>query len=179
MKKLTIAIFCAAIISGCARNDKYPDTPTLEFKSLTFGSDGGINTVTLTATFTDGDGDIGYYQDRPNDSIFDSTYSAYYYDFVIALQVYRNNNWKDTAIIMDVDTTTHDTTFYNESASSRLPYLTQSGQNKGLKGDIDKTSYLPGLSLPGDTIRFSAFIYDRALHKSNIIYTPGYFIHNP
>ena len=152
-----------------------------------FGNDGGAKTFTNTATFTDGDGDIGYYQDRPNDPIFDDSTSQYYYNFVLQLQVYSNGNWNDTTIsYVDInynsDTTEADNdttiTLYNNLISSRLPYLTQDGQNKGLKGDIDKTAYLPFLPA-GDTIRFRGFIYDRALHKSNVIYTPGYFIQNP
>ena len=172
MKKLFLIAVLAAFISGCGHDPLYPDIPTLEFKSLSFGNVGILKTFLLTATFTDGDGDIGYYQDRPNDSIFDDSLSMYYYNFVIALQVYKNGTWADTAIDIDPDTAV---VYYNPS--TRLPYLTQTGQNKGLKGDIDKTEYVPFLL--GDTIRYRAFIYDRALHKSNEIFTPAYFIHNP
>jgi hypothetical protein len=180
MKKLFFTGMLAALLSGCGHQVTYPVIPTLEFKSLVFGNIGnatGDKIVTLTATFTDGDGDIGYYQDKPNGAIFDSTYSPYYYNFVIELQVFRNGTWKDTAIINEMDPSNDDTLFYNEASSNRLPYLTQTGQNKGLKGDIEKTNFLP--YLVGDTIRFKAFIYDRAQHKSNEIVTPGYFVHNP
>ena len=163
--------------------------PALEFKSLKIaGSDSGISlkTFTLTATFTDGDGDIGYYLDRPNEPIFDDSTSDYYYNYVIEMQVQKNGIWQDTIITYELIDTNSDTTeadndttivYYNDLASARLPYLTQDGQNKGLKGDIDKTAYLP--LLLGDTIRFRAFIYDRALNKSNVIFTPGYFVKNP
>lgn len=184
MKKIFFGLAAVALcsgFSGCGHEDTYPEIPALEFKALEFGNSGGLKTFTLTATFTDGDGDIGYYQDRPNEPIFDDSLSPYYYNFVIAMQVYRNGDWKDTSIIVYIDEkvdsipTDDDTLFYNPS--TRLPYLTQTGQNKGLKGDIDKTDFLPGLL--GDTIRFRAFIYDRALHKSNEIFTAAYFIHNP
>lgn len=175
MKKLFLLFAVAALLSGCGHEDVYPEVPTLEFKNLGFGEESGLRTVTLTATFTDGDGDIGYYLDRPNDSIFDDIESQYYYNFVISMQMFKNGMWKDTAVISFIDG--QDTTFFTENASSRLPYLSQSGQNKGLKGDIDKTTYLPFLL--GDSVRFSAFIYDRKLHQSHIIYTPGYFIKYP
>ena len=185
MKNFLFVLFIAVIISGCRRADTYPDIPALEFKDLKFSTD-GIMIFTLTTTFTDGDGDVGYYLDRPNDPIFDDSSSQYYYNYVIELQVRRNNDWMDTIITyLDIeensDTTDadNDTTivYYNDLASARIPYLTPEGQNKGLQGDIDKTAYLP---FPiEDTIRFRVFIYDREKHQSNIIYTPGYFVKNP
>jgi hypothetical protein len=187
MKKLFLFALIATLFSGCSNKVTYPDIPTLEFKSMAFGNDGGAKTFTMTATFTDGDGDIGYYQDGSNEPIFDDSSSQYYYNFVIELQVYRNGIWNDTAITYidinynsDTTETDNDTTYtlYNDLISSRLPFLTQDGQNKGLKGDIDKTAYLPFIPA-GDTLRFRAFIYDRSLNKSNEIYTPGYFIQNP
>lgn len=187
MKKLFFAGLIGLLFSGCRNKVTYPDIPTLEFKSMAFGDDGGAKIFTLTTTFTDGDGDIGYYLDRPNDPIFDDSSSQYYYNFVIELQVFRNGTWKDTAIAYieinynsDTTETDNDTTFtlYNDLISSRLPYMTQDGQNKGLKGDIDKTAYLPFIP-GGDTLRFRVFLYDRSFNKSNEIYTPGYFIQNP
>lgn len=172
MKKLFLLLAGCSIFSGCGHKDTYPDVPTLEFKSLVFGDEGSLKTFTLTATFTDGDGDIGYFQDRPNDSIFDDTLSQYYYNFLINIQFFKNNMWIDSVPYF---VNNNDTVFYN--INTRLPYLTQTGQNKGLKGDIDKTDFLPALF--GDTIRFHAFIYDRALNKSNEIVTPGYYLQNP
>jgi len=190
MKNLFIVFILGVIISGCSRPDTYPIIPALEFKSLQIvgSADTGfsIKKFILTTTFTDGDGDIGYYLDRPNEAIFDDSTSDYYYNYVISMQVQKNGIWKDTVITYEFIETNSDTTeadndtitiYYNDLASARIPYLTQEGQNKGLKGDIDKTSYLP--LLVGDTIRFRAFIYDRSLHKSNEIITPGYYVRNP
>jgi len=186
MKNLSFVLLMGLLISGCRNEDTFPDIPTLEYKKLVFGDDSGIKTFTLTATFTDGDGDVGYYLDRPNEAIFDDSLSDYYYNYVIELQVQKNGIWKDTIIFyedieynIDSIDSDNDTTivFYNDHTSARLPYLTPEGQNKGLKGDIEKTAYLPFLL--GDTIRFRAFIYDRALNKSNEIFTPGFFVRNP
>src|SRR5688572_5854282 len=99
MKNIFLIIMIPLMFTGCGHEETYPDIPTLEFKSMSFGNDGGIKTFTLTATFTDGDGDIGYFQDRPNDPIFDDSTSEYYYNYVIELQVSKNGVWKDTTII--------------------------------------------------------------------------------
>ena len=166
---------------GCPPQVTYPDSPYLEFKALDIGygtSGDSLKKFTLTARFTDGDGNIGYYQDRPNDPIFDDTSSDYYYNFVIEMQVQKYGIWKDTIISYElIDNGDTTIVYYNDLASTRLPYLTQDGQDKGLRGDIEKTAYLP--LLLGDTIRFRAFIYDRSLNKSNVIFTPGYFVKNP
>ncbi len=168
MKKVFFLIAFAVYFSGCTHPDVYPNVPTLEFKSMSFDTGALGRTFTLVATFTDGDGDIGYYQDRPNDSIFDDTLSQYYYNFVITLQVYKHGIWVDSTYNAD------SSLIYN--VNTRLPYLTQDGQNRGLKGDIEKTDYLPKPF--NDTLRYRAFIYDRALHKSNEIVTPAYFVNN-
>jgi len=183
-KYLFFVLLGELILTGCPKPNSYPVIPYLEFKNLEFGSDGTVMTFTLTSTFTDGDGDVGYYSDRPNNPEFDDISSDFYYNYVIELQVKRNNTWMDTVISytdinFNSDTTDsdNDTTivFYNDIASTRIPYLTPDDHNKGLNGDINKTAYLPSIK---DTIRFKAFIYDRNKHQSNIIFTPGYFVDN-
>jgi hypothetical protein len=186
MKNLFFCLLIGLLFSACRHEDTYPDNPSLEYKNLEFGHEGPM-TFTLTATFTDGDGDVGYFLDRPNGAEFDDSLSDYYYNYVIELQVRRNNEWQDTIITYsdsyieyNSDTTEADndtipiTVYYNDLASARLPYLTPEGQNKGLKGDIEKTAFLPYPLV--DTIRFRAFIYDRNKHQSNIIFTPGFFV---
>ena len=125
----------------------------------------------MKMSFTDGDGDIGYYQDRPNDSIFDDSTSEYFYNFKIILQVYKNGVWVDSTSNGD----TINPRYYN--VSWRIPYLTPDGQNKTLKGDLEQTNELP--SPFNDTLRFKTFIYDRMLHKSNEVFTPSYFVTVP
>jgi len=177
MKFLAFGLLVAVTFYGCPPQVTYPDNPYLEFKALDISED-AIKKFTLSARFTDGDGDIGYYQDRPNDPIFDDITSDYYYNFVIEMQVQKNGIWKDTSISYEsIDNGDTTIVYYNDLASARLPYLTQDGHNKSLNGDIEKTAYLP--LLLGDTIRFRAFIYDRSLNKSNVIFTPGYFVKNP
>src|SRR6266487_2308377 len=110
---LFIAFILFMFATSCKKLPVYPDVPVLEYKSLSFGQDALGPTFTLTATFTDGDGDVGYNADG-NGAIFDSSSSPYYNNFVITLSILHGNVWQDT--IWPV--------------SNRLPYLTPTGANK-------------------------------------------------
>src|SRR5205814_2061241 len=134
MQRLTLILIISVFMlsSACKKLPSYSDVPTLEYKSLAFEKDesGNDEKFVLTATFTDGDGDVGYHSDPVNGAIFDSTSSPYYYNFVITLSYMVNNEWRDTAF----------------NVSTRLPYLTPDGKYKALKATIDKTDYLPYFS---------------------------------
>jgi len=168
-KSIFIAVtLCLLFALSCRKPDQYSDIPTLTFKSLTFLTDSfGSRLFTLVATFTDGDGDIGFNKgENPNSS-----------DYVITIQRLQDGIWTDTIRYHYIGNT-NDTITAPFQVTWRLPYLVPDGANKGLKGDIEQTADLPlGLN---DTIRFTAFLYDRAMHKSNTIIAPsngGYFIH--
>ena len=159
---LILVLFVFLLATSCKKLPTYPDVPILEYKSLTFSqdADGNDEKFTLTATFTDGDGDVGY-RESGNGAVFDSSSSPYYNNFVVTLSILRNNVWQDTVFTI----------------SNRIPYLTPEGPHKALKATIDKTDDLPFIGTA--TIRFSAFIYDRALHKSNVITTPAFTVNTP
>jgi hypothetical protein len=161
--KIVLLLIVVLLSGACKKLPTYPEIPTLEYKSLYFEKDanGRDERFVLTATFTDGDGDIGYHSELINGAQFDSASSEYYYNFVITLSILRNSVWNDTTF----------------NVSARLPYLTPEGKNKALKATINKTDYLPYIGEA--TIRFRAFIYDRALHKSNEITTPSFTVFTP
>jgi hypothetical protein len=56
--------------------------------------------------------------------------------------------------------------------NSRIPNITPEGQNKTLEGEIDIALYINNPLSSFDTIKFQAYIFDRALHQSNTIETP-------
>ena len=165
-KIVSVFIIIVCVIASCKKPDEYPDTPTLEFRSLTFSKDtSGFATFTISARFTDGDGDVGYdAADYPDAS------GPYYSNFVLTMLRFHNGVWTDT---IEWCMETNDTLgIFN--MPTRIPNLTPTGKNKSLKGDISKTEDLPACLL--DTIKIRAFLYDRALHKSNTIESPAYFI---
>jgi hypothetical protein len=160
MRKLLFLIpVLFVVLTACKKLPTYPEIPALEYKSVTFGEGSLGKTFTLTVSFTDGDGDIGYHESG-NGSIYDDTLSQYYRNLVITLFYWDNNEWVE-------DTT---------ERGARIPWLTPEGPHKALKATIDKTDDLPFIV---GKIRLTAFIYDRALHKSNIIVTPEFLVNNP
>jgi hypothetical protein len=160
--KLIVIAGIISFVFGCKKSDEYSDTPVIAFKSITLqkNADGYDEIAHLVVSFTDGDGDIGY-NSSGNGALFDDSASKYYNNFKVSMDELHAGNWEtDTA---------HD-------YSGRMPYLTPSGNNKALKGDIEMAIFLPFFR-PNDTIRYNVFIYDRALHQSNTITTPQTIIH--
>lgn len=149
----------SVIFNSCRKPDEYPLEPILTFESIVSVLDeqGYDSKVLVTLSFTDGDGDIGYYprESGKNDPIFDNPSSPYYNNYIVQTWIYRAGAWI-------ADTT---------NVNARLPYMTPEGANKALKGEIERELTLPpGLNL--DTLRYDIFIWDRSLNKSNVIQTP-------
>jgi hypothetical protein len=143
-------------LSACKKADEFPVVPVISFNSLTTQKDAGGYDVSakVVISFTDGDGDIGYYPSG-NGSPYDDANSPYYYNFIVKMFEKTNGNW-----VLNPDT-----------LSGRMPYITPDGSNKALKGDIAMDLFLPPHKTK-DTLHYDIFIYDRALHQSNTITTP-------
>ncbi|MCC7233347.1 MAG: hypothetical protein IT242_10405 [Bacteroidia bacterium] len=145
---------------SCKKPDEYPIIPAIDFKNIYSVRDnqGYDENVYVTIGFTDGDGDIGYHtvESGLNDPIFDDPASPYYNDYIVTTYKLNNGTWS----VLD--------TFLR----ARLPFLTPDGPNKSLKGEIVREFPVP-LALVNDTLRYEIFLYDRALHKSNVVTTSG------
>ena len=50
--------------------------------------------------------------------------------------------------------------------SARIPNLTPDATNKAISGEIQDTMYIYNFNSVFDTLKFEAFIYDRALNKT-------------
>ncbi len=87
---------------------------------------------------------------------FDSG-SPYYYNYII--DYYEKQNGSFVKLVTTVP------------FSARIPYLTPDDPNKAIKGYIVDTILL-NPKPAHDTVKFKFFIYDRALHKSNVDSTP-------
>jgi hypothetical protein len=161
LKYNAILILLAGCIISCSKKDEYPVIPQIEFLGMTKIFDPGLNRFdrgVLAISFKDGDGDIGL---RDNDIL-----PPYDYNFFV--KYYELQNGQEVRVII---------TDSNEF-SARIPVLTPAGSVKAIKGEIEDTLniYNP-LSPLFDTIKFDAYIVDRALNKSNTI-TTGWFQRN-
>ncbi len=143
---------------SCKKPDEFPDTPVVTYKDIysTRNAQGYDQKMIVLLNFTDGDGDVGYKAVGENGSIYDDPSSEYYNNYVAKLFKYSNGAWAEYPTIVPL--------------GGRLPYLTPIGKNKALKGEISCEVDVP-LHAVEDTFRLDIFIYDRALHKSNVVTT--------
>lgn len=161
MKKLQLIwgivfLFILGLIFSCEPLRSYPETPEISFKSISFEktSDDLGNEVTrveLTFHLIDGDGDVGLASD---DTIAFPDPNLY----VFLLQK-TGDDFNSTNPLFNWE--------------YRTPYYESQGQDKSLVADFNISMDFTKGSLPAnDTIKFSYYIFDRKLHKSNVDETP-------
>jgi len=168
MKKLPlyIAIGFFLMLSACKKQETFPIIPQISFKELTknYNTQGTLTSIDLKFDFTDGDGDIGLKQNDVSPPY--ALNSPYYYDLMVDYLEFD----KKTGLFVHIYPSSPiegDTAHVQYNA--RLPYLVPAGKNKTLKGEITQNINTFGF---GEKVRLDFFIYDRALHKSNVISTP-------
>ncbi len=163
-------ILIIVITISCRKHETYPVVPAIEFSKFLLE----VNTNTgktergvLEISYKDGDGDIGL---NPSDTFAPYNFgSPYYYNMIIKYYEKQNGIFKEVPLLAwDTDSLRYDTLTFN----ARIPNLTPTNGNKNIKGIIQDTMFIYNPLSQFDTIKFSVFIYDRALHKSNIVTTP-------
>ena len=150
MKKFTPCLLVLSIglfsLVSCSDEETFPVTPVISFKSLEkFQSLSGLDSLVLTFSFTDGDGDIG------------SAASDTFGRDVYARLFERNNGVFEEAPL-------------SAPLQYRVPYLEPRGNNSSLKGDI-RISIDYNILRPNDTIYYKVLLEDRAGNRSNEIST--------
>ncbi len=76
--KLLFSIFILAFLSSCFEPDEFPDTPRIEFESVKYIETSGIDSLILSFSFEDGDGNIGM-----NDNINDLLAPYHIFSFIV------------------------------------------------------------------------------------------------
>ena len=166
------------LLFGCQKITKtYSVVPAIAFKSYTvsYSDSTGVPDykLTLIITFTDGDGDIGLNQDDTIGNF--NKNSVYYYNLWVPyyekipgpdsfkqVNTQYPYNWGDTANPSKVVN-------YN----GRIPDVTPQGKDKAINGTIQYDFDLGSGTKSGTkAIRFGFILVDRALHKSNMVYSP-------
>ena|ERR1700722_1306814 len=155
---ITLFLIGSLVFSSCAKKETFSIIPAITFKSLIFTD---ANSAILEINFTDGDGDIGYVGNPENAQ--PNFYIEYFRD---SAGIFVPMTEYITAVPTIVE------------PSYKIPDVTPSGKNKSLLGviKINIENLTQGLPLKDSTLRFNAWLFDRAGHKSNIITTPPVII---
>ncbi len=168
----SVAAFCvlAPLVVSCVKPRTFPIEPYLEFRQniLTYmptPSGDSIPSLEVEFYFQDGDGDIG----REDESerfpyVGDSLYNLHFQLYkMLAVSVFQEVYLADTtAGWLPIAYLYH------------LHYIEPVNANHALCGTIrwkvDDFGITAG-NLKNSTVCYGIYLYDRALHKSNVIYT--------
>lgn len=177
---LTVAGLLLMAMS-CKNDENFAPTPKLEWRSGAFMNDEDTLSqrrfVELTVYFTDGDGNIGHFE---NEEVQNSC-DANEYDLLIRYFEQTNGMYKeepfDTTIIPVFNDRGQvvDSTFECLTYHVILPDLMPEGQNKNLEGEIITDFDYSGFprNPNADSIRFEIQLLDRDRNRSNIVISPA------
>lgn len=143
---MVLLLLASAIMPSCKPEEEYPDEPTVTFKEFTFADTVLLgNTVkrgTLTFSFTDGNGDIGFDTVSPRkNTIFMTKHKM------------QDNVMTQMDLLVDLN-------YFVER-------IYKDDKKHAISGDI-KIEELNEYAMSfGDTIMYKFYIVDRAGNKSN------------
>jgi hypothetical protein len=158
---LFFGLFFFLTLFSCQKSKEYPIEPVIEMSSRQALQ----NPSKIIVSFTDGDGDIGFHESDtmpPYNFIDDgngNSSNKFYYNLLLIYFEKNDGLWEEIETLVPY--------------SYRVPYITPTGQNKALNGEIEVDVVLPG-NRP-DSIRFDIELIDRALHESNRLTTPVFY----
>ncbi|RLD35403.1 MAG: hypothetical protein DRJ02_08950 [Bacteroidetes bacterium] len=175
MLRLAKILFIPLVLSGliflsCRKFEEYPVEPAIEFKDFLLEYNletGKTERGVLIFSYTDGDGDLGL---GPEDTRPPFNLGGdYYYNLIIKYFERQNGVFIEVPLLAwNPDSARYDTLTFN----TRFPKLIPEVLDKPIKGVFNDTLFILNPLSQYDTIKFSAYIIDRALHESNTIETP-------
>jgi hypothetical protein len=158
---LLVFFFTGILFSSCIKKPVYPSEPVIAYKDfLRYGNPSSPDSVALVVSFTDNEGDIGLGQSDTNGIFkFGNFWMIYFWWDAV------NNKWN--VVDTDPGTPAIDTL--------KIPYrvpivLPKEDSSEPVKGLI-YAKQNPFLN-PYKRIKYEVFMYDKAMHKSNVIETP-------
>ena len=164
-----LLLLAAFGFDACNKFEKFPDEPVINYDRfilLTNPTNGITERGVLQFSYTDGDGDLGL-SDQDTYPPFNFG-GDYYYNIIIQYFEKQNGVFVEVPLLSwNPDSLQYDTSTFN----GRFPVLTPKTGNHSIKGIFQDTLFIYNPLSDYDTIKFSAYIYDRALHKSNKIET--------
>ena len=138
---------------ACKKRESFSDIPYLEFSHYELkDSVDALGNITklceLHIYFTDGDGDIGLFDE--------DTIAPYDYNLFVNYFEMHNDSLQQINV--------------NPPYHIRMPNLTPTGQNKSLKVDVKYDVNVTYRN--SDTIKFELKLFDRALNESDWVSSP-------
>jgi len=149
---------------SCTKPTPVSPTPQITFQSvqqINYGVQYN-DSFDFTINYSDGDGDIGLSQSDTLPPF--NPGSAYYYNLYVD---YYEKLGKNFVKVVPPLTALDTIGWY-----FRMPVITTEGKNKSISGTISFGILCENAPVYSDTIMFKIYIYDRALHKSNVVQSP-------
>jgi len=166
-KILLLAGLLPLFFTSCEPDEKFEDTPNLEWRKASFrflgDSSSNRRVVDLTVYFTDGDGDIGREDENASDTCDLANYDDFLTRYDLFIYYYEKVNGQFKEVLPN------DSCFPFHNI---LPDLEPRGQNKTLEGEI--TTPFDYANFPEnntDSIRFEFELVDRAGNRSTRIFS--------
>ncbi len=151
MKNIWLFILLSTVIYSCEKTEDYSEIPSVNFKNFTFeieAVDGFNNQIgLLTFDFTDGNGDIGFYENS---------------DTIISEEI--------TDIFIYEYTKTNGVFHTTDTINYLLPYFEEGVYRKYIRGEMEVKIYF--INRQNDTIKYDFQIMDRDYNLSNLESTP-------
>ena len=168
-KILILVLLVGLVVLSCRKFEDFPDIPAITYDNFVvlMNTQTGITERgVLVFSYTDGDGDLGL--DKGDTLPPFNRKSEYYYNLIIKYFEKQNGTFVEVPLLSwNSDSSNYDTLTFN----SRFPILTPESGNQAIKGVFEDTLFIYNPLSDFDTIKFKAYIYDRALNKSNEIET--------
>ncbi len=168
-KILILVLIVETVVFSCRKFEDFPDIPAITYENFVvlMNPETGITERgVLKFSYTDGNGDLGL--DKGDTLPPFNRKSEYYYNLIIKYFEKQNGVFVEVPLLSwNADSSYYDTLTFN----SRFPILTPESGNQAIKGVFEDTLFIYNPLSDFDTIKFKAYIYDRALNKSNEIET--------
>lgn len=152
-----------SLLSGCYKEPNFDIIPQIEFadlkKEVILDAFDGTkkDSVILTISFQDGDGDLGY-DDKKDADAKAKRDAATKGDFAYVIKAFRQRRGKFTEVN------------YVPSLSGFFLALKTDGKVGPIEGFLDYSMDFPhAFSFKKDSIKFQVYIKDRAGHTSNTV----------
>jgi len=159
-------LLAGATVSSCLTAPDYPDTPSIEFKSITATraeQDGTpYDAVRVTISFRDGDGDLGLDNGETNppygETNSDGTKNKFNNNYFFQPQVLQGDTYVDYNLAFPYD--------------SRFPRISSDDRKEPKRGNLSFDLQIFDTTFPtGSKVRFKVSIADRSLNLSNEVIT--------